>query len=120
VAELIEEGSANWNKTLIRNIFSNEEGDIICNIPVSKYHQKDKLIWVATNSGEFTVKSTYHLEKELQDRKNGECSNQALSQAIWKIIWNLKVPNATGFYVEGQSQHPSYKRQPKEKRGGHQ
>jgi hypothetical protein len=99
VAELIEEGSANWNKALIHSIFSNEEGEIICNIPVSKYHQKDKLIWAASTSGEFTVKSAYHLEKEIQDRKNGECSNQALSQAIWKIIWNLKVPNATKVFL---------------------
>jgi hypothetical protein len=42
---------------------------------LSKYQQNDKLIWVATTMGEFTVKSAYHLEKEIQDRKKGECSN---------------------------------------------
>jgi hypothetical protein len=99
VAELIEENSANWNKPLIRNIFSLEEGKIICNIPVSKYQQKDKLIWVATTTGEFTVKSAYHLKKEIQDRKKGECSNKAICQAIWKIIWNLKVPNSTKVFL---------------------
>jgi hypothetical protein len=82
VAELIEEDSANWNKALIMNIFNNKEGKIICNIPVSKDQQKDKLIWAALNSREFTMKSAYDLEKEIQDRKNGERSNQAFSQAI--------------------------------------
>jgi hypothetical protein len=35
------------------------------------------------------------LEKEIQDRRNGEGSMQARTHAFWKKIWALKVPNAT-------------------------
>jgi ribonuclease HI len=99
VAKLFEEESTKWNKSLIKNIFSVEEEQIICNIPVSKYQQKDKLIWAATTTGEFTVKSAYHLEKEIQNRKKGECSNQGALQAIWKIIWKLQIPNSTKVFM---------------------
>jgi hypothetical protein len=99
VVELLEEDTNQWNLQLVRNIFSEEEAEIIGNIPVSKYKQKDKLIWLATTNGEFSVRSAYHLEKEIQDRKNGESSNQARYQAIWKRIWGLKVPNATKVFL---------------------
>ena len=73
--------------------------DIICNIHISNYQQRDKLIWFPTTKGEFLVKSAYHLEKECQDRKKREGPNQARSQAIWKIIWGLKVPNSTKVFL---------------------
>jgi hypothetical protein len=47
----------------------------------------------------FSVKSAYHLEKELQDRKKGEGSNQARNQAIRKLIWGLKIQNSTQVFL---------------------
>jgi hypothetical protein len=48
---------------LINAVFNKEEADIICKIPLSRYGQKDVMIWRGTTSGEFTVRSAYHLER---------------------------------------------------------
>jgi hypothetical protein len=77
---------------LIQNIFGAEDVDIICNIPITNYYQKDKMIWHATSTRKFFIKSAYRIEKERQGRKKGEGSNQVRSQAVWKTIWGLKVP----------------------------
>jgi hypothetical protein len=95
VSEFIEENPVQWKETMIRTIFEPEEAELICNIPLSNYHHMDKMIWHPTSSGEFSVKSAYHLEKKQQDRKQGESSNQGRGQAIWKTIWGLKVPNSS-------------------------
>jgi hypothetical protein len=46
--------------------FSENEVVAICNIPLSRYNQADKLIWRVTTSGKFSVKSAYHLEKRIR------------------------------------------------------
>jgi hypothetical protein len=45
VAELIDSGVRGWNVPLIQAIFSQEEAKLICNLPLRRYHQQDKLIW---------------------------------------------------------------------------
>ena len=99
VAELIDVNPTQRREPLIQNIFSAMEVDIICNIPISNYYQKDKMIWHATSTGEFFVKSAYHIEKEHQGRKKGEGSNHARSQVVWKTTWGLKVPNLSKVFL---------------------
>jgi hypothetical protein len=83
-----------WKADLIWTIFTEEEVEIVCNLPISCYWMEDKLMWHATSTGEFTVGSAYHLEKEKHDAMQGEGSNQGGAQEIWKIIWTLKIPNS--------------------------
>jgi hypothetical protein len=91
VVELIDVNLVQWREPLIWNIFGAEEVDIVCNIPISNYYQKDKMIWHVTSTGEFSVKiNAYHIKKEHQGRKKGEGSNQARSQVVWKTTWDLK------------------------------
>jgi hypothetical protein len=66
VAELIDPVGRGWNIPLVKSIFNHEEAALICNIPLSKYNQPDKLIWRATNSGLFYVRSAYFIA---QDKK---------------------------------------------------
>ncbi|XP_059440462.1 uncharacterized protein LOC132172916 [Corylus avellana] len=67
-------------------------------VPIT-YHHEDKLIWRATNLGEFLVRSAYHLEKERQDRTKGECSKGEGNRAIWKMLWNLKIPQSVKVFL---------------------
>jgi hypothetical protein len=64
VDALIDPITKDWKVHLVRQIFREEEAELICNIPLSKHQQKDKLIWEATTSGLFTVWSAYFLEHE--------------------------------------------------------
>jgi hypothetical protein len=41
-----------------------EEADLICSLPINKYQQADKLIWRATSTGEFSMRSAYYMKKE--------------------------------------------------------
>lgn len=62
VCKLIDPYTKTWNEVLIRNVFSNEESDIILRIPLSKLGSSDKQIWGHTKDVVFTVRSAYHLD----------------------------------------------------------
>lgn len=99
VAELIDRNTGGWNISLIHSIFWTEEAEIICNLPLSRYYQSDKMIWLATSTGVFTVQSTYYLENKRKNMMAGEGSNQARSNGVWKNLWNLQVPNSTKVFL---------------------
>ena len=50
-----------WNVSLIKAIFNEEEANLICQLPLSKYMPLDRLIWRGTSIGIFTVHSAYHM-----------------------------------------------------------
>jgi hypothetical protein len=75
VAELFDPAGVGWNVQLVRSIFNKEEATLICNIPLSRYNQKDKLIWRATKSGLFTVRSAYFIENDNKSLLTGEGSH---------------------------------------------
>jgi hypothetical protein len=93
VSCLIDPNSRWWNRQLLNYIFSINEASIISNIPLSRYGHKDKMIWRGTTTGDFTVRSAYHMEKERSDANRGECSVQSDLNNLWKKIWGLKVHN---------------------------
>jgi hypothetical protein len=64
VVELIDKNIGGWNHFLIQSIFWREEVEEICNLPLSRYSQSDKLIWQRTFTGVLMVRSTYFLDKE--------------------------------------------------------
>ena len=59
----------------------------------------DKLIWRASPSGIFTVRSTYHMEMELKRRESGMGSEQSRNTHLWKALWGLKVPNSSKVFL---------------------
>ncbi|XP_035547375.1 uncharacterized protein LOC118348911 [Juglans regia] len=54
----------------------------------------DKLTWRCTEDGKFSVKSTYHLQGELVDRRRGQSSISSRYADLWTKIWKIKVSNA--------------------------
>jgi hypothetical protein len=99
VADLIENNPIQWKRELIFQNFGEDEATAIYNIPLSRYNQEDKMIWRASRTGEFSVRSAYHLEKERQERKKGESSNGARPLDVWKKIWGLKIPDTTKLFL---------------------
>lgn len=80
VNELVDQNGLGWNVPL------KEKAGLICNLPISKYQQADKLIWRATSTGEFSVRSTYYMEKEKTEHMHGEGSTTEESGFSWKSI----------------------------------
>lgn len=55
----------------------------IKNIPIGR---SDKLIWILTENGTFTIKSAYRYSLTLQDQIVGEISNAQEDINLWKSI----------------------------------
>jgi hypothetical protein len=53
VASIINPISKNWNVALLKEVFTEEEAQVIANIPLSPLLPEDKLIWRGTASGFF-------------------------------------------------------------------
>lgn len=67
MAELINPYSKQWKLELLEEIFSSSETTIIKIILISFANALDKLIWICIANGKFSMKSAYHLQKELND-----------------------------------------------------
>jgi hypothetical protein len=61
VEMLIDKEQGGWNSTLVRNIFSPVEAEVILNLPLSLLYSPDRLTWKDTNDGVFSVRNAYHL-----------------------------------------------------------
>jgi hypothetical protein len=84
---------------LIHSIFSEEEAQLITSIPLCSTFPPDRLVWQGTSNSVFSVRSAYHLAKEIQQRTFGECSHPADNGGVWKILWSLKVPNSVKVFL---------------------
>ncbi|XP_035545040.1 uncharacterized protein LOC118348156 [Juglans regia] len=68
-------------------------------ISISPGEREDKLVWQFTTNGIYTVKSRYHLSKELECDLEGETSVKAKEKQAWKTIWKLRVTAATKMFL---------------------
>jgi hypothetical protein len=99
VVELIDQDMKRWNGPLVDSIFQKDEADLIKNIPLSPLAPKDCLIWRCTSNGEFTVRSAYHMEMEMEALKGCGGSGHTKENLVWKACWNLKVPNVIKMFL---------------------
>ena len=64
VCELIDRDTKWWNLPMIKNLFAEEEVNLILSLPISVANQGDKQIWKGTKNGFFSVKSAYFIQKD--------------------------------------------------------
>jgi hypothetical protein len=83
VDSLIDVDTNWWNIPLINEVFSVEEASLICGMPICPRSQSNKLVWLGTNNGQFSVKSAYHLAKEISIMDKGMCSNSINLDRLW-------------------------------------
>ena len=91
--DLIDKDLGVWDEHIIEILFCKEEATTIRSIPLSSTNQKDRLIWHSTANGLFSVKSAYHLAKEVEERYRAESSMEMHKSEVWKQIWRMHVPN---------------------------
>lgn len=80
-----------WDRDLVYQIFTNDEANAIWNILINKHGAADKIIWWPAKSGNFSIKSTYHLELDRSKRIQWEQSSKGTNDPKWKVLWKLKV-----------------------------
>ena len=56
---------------------------------------QDLIEWIHTKNGKYSVKSCYHMAKQLKldDCNDGECLSQRVLNLIWTKIWKANVSN---------------------------
>jgi hypothetical protein len=59
----------------------------------------DRLIWLGSKNGTFSVKSAYHLGLEIIERDRGQTSQAEKGTNVWSSIWNLQVPNPIKMFL---------------------
>jgi hypothetical protein len=99
VSELLDRNTNWWNYSLVHEVFSVEEAELICSIPVCPSGGEDRLIWQHNKTGEYTVRSGYHFAKGKFEADMGSCSNSEKIRLLWKAIWGIDAPRAAKTFV---------------------
>jgi hypothetical protein len=73
VEELLDNGTRGWNTTLIKEVFGEVDVAVIRQIPISSYNSSDWQIQKCTTNKEFTMRSAYHVQKEVILSSKMEC-----------------------------------------------
>ena len=94
VADLMEIQPRRWKIEVLNQLFSEYVTKKIMYIPISYQDSPDKLIWTASTSGIYSVKSAYQLLKDHYAEKSncGEASNGELMKDLWSRVWRLRIP----------------------------
>ena len=68
--------------------FSNEDANAILNTRIPQGCTRDRIAWVHTNNGQYTVKSGYFEWCKTQTASDGAVRSEG-----WNKIWRLKIPH---------------------------
>ena len=86
-ADLIDSNTAKWKNEVLDSLFLPYEVDLIKSISLSPTLLVDKLVWVVTNNGIFTVGSAYKLTVSMFKSKcHGTTSDGTLLRRFWKKV----------------------------------
>lgn len=86
VSDLIIDGTRRWNIDKLENFSVRDVGAILF-IPLILFNVHDLLMWHYEKSGNYSVKSGYHLNWQI-----GHSNATVVNRELWKHIWNLKIP----------------------------
>ncbi|KAL3516731.1 hypothetical protein ACH5RR_023633 [Cinchona calisaya] len=96
VIELIYLETQKWNEELVKDIFWEEEANIILSILLSSRLTSNQWVWHYSKNGKFSMKSCYHavMGLDLLELDNIDAGSSSLGPNVaWKKIWSLNVPN---------------------------
>jgi hypothetical protein len=83
----------NWcNIPLFKHIFSPATVENICSMAICPHLLQDRLVWAGTPTGDFSVKSAYHLDVRRRSSSVPSTSVSGIPSPIWSAIWSLQVP----------------------------
>jgi hypothetical protein len=95
VDELIDPHTGQWDVQLVREIFWEEDVELILALPVHQ-GRDNRLAWHYDKHGVFSVKSAYKVARAdfLRNKVDGgqQGGSSGSSGSPWKYIWKLKCP----------------------------
>lgn len=61
---------------------------------IPRYETNDKLVWVFTKNGCYSVKSGYHMWQE-----NSSAQSHVITSVGWNRLWKLNVPSKVKYFL---------------------
>lgn len=88
VKDLLNTTSSGWNEELLLQLFSADEVQAILRIPVSSLGLADRLVWHASNNGQYSVRTGYTVARALKKREAGDegSSSRAEKEDAWSSV----------------------------------
>jgi hypothetical protein len=111
VDDLIDPGTGTWDAELVRDVFWEQDAEIILSLPVNE-GRENFLAWHYDEHGLFTVKSAYKVCRDnmlrRKDRGSAQGGSNQAADPIWEKIWKTKCPNKVKHFVWrfAQNSHP--------------
>ena len=99
VKELINIDTKTWKCSMIKEVFWEEEAQVILNIPLSLLNAKDRRIWRGTKNGEYSVRSVYHLDMKMSMGASSSSSDPHDCNTLWQNIWKRRIPNTVKMFL---------------------
>ena len=95
VCEPIDWSTKTWDCQLIDRIFHRKDAEAIKQIPLSRRNTPDTIFWLHTGKGEFSVKSGYHVARNLKQEEDmrGASSQIGVHSMVWTKLWHSHIPN---------------------------
>ena len=82
VSCLIDKEKREWKMETVREIFIDEDANIISSIYLSSVHMPNRLIWSESKSRELLVKIRYIMARKVSGK-------DLLTDASWKGVWRI-------------------------------
>lgn len=90
-----------WNEGMIRELFSEDDAEVILGIPLTRVGSLDKRVWHYAKSGHYVVNHGYHVARQrtkLLQEQRGTVSGSVIA-ARWDLIWKSQVQEIIGICV---------------------
>lgn len=85
VADIIDQDTQSWKIPLIRDFFDEQVLQEILSVPIRPLFSEDRIIWSATTTGTYSVKSNYYaMVKSDSQSQASQCSTSYHNhQSLW-------------------------------------
>ncbi|KAL6573740.1 hypothetical protein OROHE_002199 [Orobanche hederae] len=96
VDHFIDRNTMCWRRERLEEVLWHEDVEDIVQIPLPCTRKKDVIIWHFTNNGRFSVRSAYHLIRDIIKEEKGRSvatSSNVQEERNWLLVWKLNLPN---------------------------
>ena len=83
VSSLLDENIGEWRSDLVKQIFMQDDSDLILSMPRSHGQAVDRLVWSYTSRGTFTVRSAYKIVLSLSNHTHATRAFKDQSQHLF-------------------------------------
>jgi hypothetical protein len=101
VEELLLPDGQGWNEAKLNELFYESDVEDIMKISVGRAGTEDYIAWNQTKNGIFSVKSAYHLNMRLKERRANRAgsSRSCEEHRGWLSLWSADVPGKARIHV---------------------